>query len=55
VPEATEATANEDVQSGRAEPSTAAPSAPAPELPTTSTQQEKKHDVVPVIESGTQL
>jgi hypothetical protein len=50
-----EATTNEDVQSGRAESITAALSAPAPELPTTSAQQAQKDDVVPIIKPGTQL
>jgi hypothetical protein len=43
------------VQSGRAEPSTAALSAPAPELPMISTQQAKKDDIIPVIKPSTQL
>ena len=38
-PEPLEATAEEEVWSARADPSVAAPSAPAPEVPTTSAQQ----------------
>ena len=54
-PEPTEATAEEDVRSARANPSAAAPSAPGPEVPTTSAQQAEEDDVVPVTGSGTQL
>jgi hypothetical protein len=52
-PEPMEATTNKDVMSGRTEPSTAAPSAPTPELLATSVQQAKKDDIVPVIEPST--
>ena len=54
-PKPTEATAGDEVRSARADPSTAAPSAPTPKMPTTSAQQAEEDDIIPVIGSGTQL
>jgi hypothetical protein len=54
-PEPMEATANEDVQSGRAESSTTAQSAPTLELPMMSAHQVQQVNVILVIEPSTQL
>ena len=54
-PEPVEATTNEDVRSVRADPSAATPSAPSPDMPTTSAQQVEEDDVVLVTGLGTQL
>ena len=54
-PEPAEATTNEDVQSPMADPSAAAPSAPAPDVLTISAQQAEEDDIVPVTRLGTQL
>ena len=53
--EPTEATIDEDVQSKRADPSTAEPGAPSPDVLTTSAQQAEEDDVVPITRPGTQL
>ena len=50
-----EAITDEDVQSARADPSTATPSAPAPDVLTISAQQAEEDDIVPVTRLGTQL
>ena len=52
-PEPAEATTNEDVQSPMVDPSAIVPSAPAPDMPTTSAQQAEEDDVVLVTRPGT--
>ena len=54
-PKPAEATTDEDVRSVRADPSAATPSAPSPDMPTTSAQQVEEDDVVLVTGLGTQL
>ena len=50
-----ETTTDEDVRSTRADPSAAAPSAPALDMPTTIAQHAEEDDIIPVTRPGTQL
>ena len=54
-PKPVEATADEDVRSMRADPSTAASSTPALDVPMMSAQQVEEDDIIPVTRPGTQL